>query len=193
MVAGRRTSLVSQPSPAPDGNLPLVTVAAYPGTFDPPTIAHLAVAEAAWRACEVDRVELVLSVDPIGKGAATPLDVRIAAIEAVCATRRGCRWPSTEHRLIADVCRATTSSSWAPTSGPRCSTPRTTVGGRVAGVDGEAPPASPWPSRRPPHRGRCAHSSMSISATCPPPPSATAEADWQAFLVTVSSGCPTRP
>ena len=45
-------------------------IAAYPGTFDPPTIAHLAVAEAAWRVCGVDRVDLVLSVDPIGKAGA---------------------------------------------------------------------------------------------------------------------------
>jgi hypothetical protein len=78
-------------------------IAAYPGTFDPPTIAHLAVAEAAWRTCGVDRVELVLSVDPIGKAGAAPLDVRLAALEAL---RQGRPWLGvavSEHRLIADV------------------------------------------------------------------------------------------
>ena len=39
----------------------------YPGTFDPPTVAHLAVAEAARDQCRLQRVELVVSVDPLGK------------------------------------------------------------------------------------------------------------------------------
>jgi hypothetical protein len=78
-------------------------VAAYPGTFDPPTIAHLAVAEAAWRACGVDRVELVLSVDPIGKAGATPLEERVARLEAVLAGHDWLGVTVSEHRLIADV------------------------------------------------------------------------------------------
>ena len=78
-------------------------VAAYPGTFDPPTIAHLAVAEAAWRACGVDRVELVLSVDPIGKAGATPIEERVAALEAVVAAHEWLDVAVSEHRLIADV------------------------------------------------------------------------------------------
>jgi hypothetical protein len=78
-------------------------IAAYPGTFDPPTIAHVAVAEAAWRACGVDRVELVLSVDPIGKAGAAPLAERVAALEALCDGRPWLGVAVTEHRLIADV------------------------------------------------------------------------------------------
>jgi len=78
-------------------------VAAYPGTFDPPTIAHLAVAEAAWRACGVDRVELVLSLDPIGKAGATPIEVRVAALEAVVAEHEWLTVAVSEHRLISDV------------------------------------------------------------------------------------------
>lgn len=77
--------------------------AAFPGTFDPPTIAHLAVAEAALAACGVDRVELVLSRDPIGKAAATPVDERVAAVAAVCRDRPWLSVAVTEHRLIADV------------------------------------------------------------------------------------------
>lgn len=78
-------------------------IAAFPGTFDPPTIAHLAVAEAAWRACGVDRVELVLSVDPIGKPRATRIDERVAAIEALVDDRPWLGVAVSEHRLIADV------------------------------------------------------------------------------------------
>src|SRR5947209_20574267 len=78
-------------------------IAAYPGTFDPPTIAHLAVAEAALQACDVDRVVLVLSTDPIDKPSPTPLEERVAAIEALAAARPWLGVAVTEHRLIADV------------------------------------------------------------------------------------------
>jgi hypothetical protein len=81
-----------------------MAVAAYPGTFDPLTIAHLAVAEAAWRACGLERVDLVLSRDPIGKSDPAPLEERIAALEAVCAERPWLAVAVTDARLIADVC-----------------------------------------------------------------------------------------
>jgi len=80
-----------------------MAVAAYPGTFDPPTIAHLAVAKAAWRACGVERVDLVLSRDPIGKEAATPFERRLATVEAVAATRPWLAVAVTDAQLIADV------------------------------------------------------------------------------------------
>jgi nicotinic acid mononucleotide adenylyltransferase len=82
-----------------------VAVAAYPGTFDPPTIAHLAVAEAAWRACAVERVVLVLSQDPIGKPSPTPLEDRRLRLCELAATRRWLDVAVSEHRLIADVCQ----------------------------------------------------------------------------------------
>ena len=78
-------------------------IAAYPGTFDPPTIAHVAVAEAALAVCGVNRVELVLSLDPIGKAGATPIEGRIAAVEALAADRPWLTVAVTEHRLISDV------------------------------------------------------------------------------------------
>ena len=81
-----------------------MTAAAYPGTFDPPTIAHLAVAEAAWRTCGVDRVVLVLSQDPIGKPSPTPLDERLRVLRDLAATRDWLDVAVSEHRLIADVC-----------------------------------------------------------------------------------------
>lgn len=80
-----------------------MAIAAFPGTFDPPTIAHLAVAEAVWRTGHVDRVEFVLSRDPIGKGAATPVERRVAGIEPVLAGRPWLSVAVTEHRLITEV------------------------------------------------------------------------------------------
>jgi hypothetical protein len=80
-----------------------VRVAAYPGTFDPPTIAHVAVAEAALAACGVDRVELVLSLDPIGKAGATPIEDRVAALRVLTADRPWLTVAVSAHRLIADV------------------------------------------------------------------------------------------
>src|SRR5687767_12854993 len=82
-----------------------MAIAAYPGTFDPLTIAHLAVAEVAWRTCELERVDLVLSRDPIGKPATTPLEERLAALETTCAHRPWLGVAVTDARLIADVCQ----------------------------------------------------------------------------------------
>lgn len=39
----------------------------YPGTFDPPTVAHVAIARAAIEQCGLARLDLVLSEDAIGK------------------------------------------------------------------------------------------------------------------------------
>jgi hypothetical protein len=80
-----------------------VRVAAYPGTFDPPTIAHVAVAEAALATCGVDRVELVLSLDPIGKAGATPIEARLAVVRPLAVGRPWLTVAVSEHRLIADV------------------------------------------------------------------------------------------
>src|SRR5438067_1364371 len=82
----------------------MVSVAAYPGTFDPPTIAHVAVAEMAWRVCGVERVVLVLSQDPIGKLSPTPLEERLVLLRELAAARDWLDVTVSEHRLIADVC-----------------------------------------------------------------------------------------
>lgn len=80
-------------------------IAAYPGSFDPPTVAHLAVAEAALDQLGVDRVELVISLDPLGKDAARQVRVRdrLAVIAAVAEARPWLSLTTTEHRLIADI------------------------------------------------------------------------------------------
>lgn len=80
-----------------------MAIAAFPGTFDPPTIAHLAVAEAAWRACAVERVDLVLSLDPIGKAGASAFERRVQMVRAVTEDVPWLGVAITEARLIADV------------------------------------------------------------------------------------------
>jgi nicotinic acid mononucleotide adenylyltransferase len=61
------------------------------------------VAEAAWRACGVDRVVLVLSRDPIDKTGATPLEERLAVLEALTTDIDWLAVTVSDHRLIADV------------------------------------------------------------------------------------------
>ena len=79
-------------------------VGAYPGTFDPPTIAHLAIAEAAWRQAGLDRVDLVLSRSPLGKDPAVPsFEHRVQVLERVAASRPWLGVAVTDQRLIADV------------------------------------------------------------------------------------------
>ncbi len=72
-------------------------LAVYPGSFDPPTIAHLAIVAAA--RAHVDRVRLVLSADALGKGTGrTPVAERLAVLRA-----EGLDAVTTEARLVADI------------------------------------------------------------------------------------------
>jgi len=84
-----------------------VRVGVYPGTFDPLTIAHLAVADAAVAQLALDRLVLALSLDPIGKSAADPraLAQRLEAIRARGgADRPWLEVATTEARLVGDIC-----------------------------------------------------------------------------------------
>lgn len=80
-------------------------IAAYPGSFDPPTVAHLAVAEAARDQLPVDRVDLVISIDPLGKDPDRQVRVadRLAVITAMVEARPWLGVATSEHRLIVDV------------------------------------------------------------------------------------------
>jgi len=76
---------------------------AYPGTFDPPTIAHLAIAEAARAQCALDHVDLVLNRDPLGKTGMRALETRIAMLEAVAATRPWLHVVVTDKLHLVDI------------------------------------------------------------------------------------------
>jgi nicotinic acid mononucleotide adenylyltransferase len=82
-----------------------VRVGAYPGSFNPPTVAHLAVAEAARRQCGLDRVDLILSTDTLGKhpddlGA---LAERVGELEALAASRPWLGVRVTRDQLLVDI------------------------------------------------------------------------------------------
>ena len=79
--------------------------AAYPGTFDPPTVAHLAIAEAARSQCELTSVDLVVNPNPLGKSGMRPLETRVAMLEAVAAHRPWLRVVVTDQLHLADIAK----------------------------------------------------------------------------------------
>jgi hypothetical protein len=80
-------------------------VGAYPGSFNPPTIAHLAIAEAAVRQAGLKRVDLIVSRTPLGKGtvALPTFEDRVAVLEAIAATRTWLGVRVTDAQLLADI------------------------------------------------------------------------------------------
>lgn len=77
----------------------------YPGSFNPPTVAHLAIAAAAVDQCGLATLELVISHDPLGKDGddLLPRERRLAVLERAAASRPWLRFGTTENRLIADI------------------------------------------------------------------------------------------
>lgn len=88
--------------------MPAPRTGCYPGSFNPPTVAHLAIAHAAVRQCRLDRLDLVLSRVALGKehlgtdGGPTA-DDRARALVALTAGRPWLRVTVTDHRLLADI------------------------------------------------------------------------------------------
>ncbi len=80
-------------------------IGCYPGSFNPPTVAHLAVARAAVAAGGLERVDLVLSRRALGKGEVSvpTLDDRLALLAEVAATRPWLGVAVTDRQLIVDV------------------------------------------------------------------------------------------
>jgi len=80
-------------------------IGCYPGSFDPPTVAHLAVAEAALAVGRLGRVDLVVSQVALGKGPGplSTLADRLAVLEAMAATRPWLGVVVTERTLVADL------------------------------------------------------------------------------------------
>ena len=81
------------------------SVAAFPGSYNPPTVAHLAMAEATVRQCGVDRVDLVLSREALGKEHVVhpTVDERARVLEAIAATRPWLGVVVTDRRLLVDI------------------------------------------------------------------------------------------
>lgn len=96
------------PPPAPGATAvryPAHVIGAYPGSFNPPTVAHLAIAEAVIARAGLTRVDLVVSEQALGKdGVDRPvLRHRLDVLEAVAATRPWLGVRLTRHRLLADI------------------------------------------------------------------------------------------
>lgn len=82
-------------------------VGVYPGSFNPPTLAHLAIAEHARRRHQLDQVELSVSTVALGKETVTHprFEHRIEVLHAVTAELSWLTVRVTEHRLLVDVAR----------------------------------------------------------------------------------------
>jgi hypothetical protein len=80
-------------------------VGVYPGSFDPLTVAHMAIAEAAVRAADLDRIDLVLSSVALGKedGGHASVDARANAIRRAARTRPWLAVTTTDQQLIAEI------------------------------------------------------------------------------------------
>jgi phosphopantetheine adenylyltransferase len=93
------------PNPTPPGAHQTARVA-YPGSFDPPTVAHLAVAIAARNHIPDASIELVVSRDALGKSASAhgpSLEARLDVLRTVAADHPWLGVTVTEQRFIADI------------------------------------------------------------------------------------------
>ena len=80
-------------------------VGCYPGSFNPPTVAHLAVAAAAREACGLDRVDLVVSRVALAKESVTApaFGDRMAVLSGIVARVEGLGLVVTEAQLLVDL------------------------------------------------------------------------------------------
>lgn len=91
---------------APAGaDRPWGRIGVYPGSFNPPTVAHLAIAEAAVRLHRLDRIDLALSRRALDKEHVERPDFadRVAVLEAVAASRPWLGVSITEAQLLVDI------------------------------------------------------------------------------------------
>jgi nicotinic acid mononucleotide adenylyltransferase len=82
-------------------------VGVYPGSFNPPTIAHLAIAEAARRQVGLSRIDLAVSRVALGKQETDhpTFEDRLMVLEAVAASRPWLGVVVSDAQLIADIAR----------------------------------------------------------------------------------------
>lgn len=83
----------------------MTRIGAYPGSFNPPTIAHVAIADAARRQRRLDRVDLVLSRVPLAKEhVELPLfEHRVAVLGQLSRRLPWLAVRVTDSQLLADI------------------------------------------------------------------------------------------
>ena len=79
--------------------------AAFPGSFDPLTIAHLGIAEAARDRCDLERVDFTISVVALAKEhkAGVRLEERVACLELAAETRPWMGVVVTDLQYVSDI------------------------------------------------------------------------------------------
>lgn len=83
----------------PDG-----PVGVYPGSFDPPTVAHVHLAEQAVAQLGLVRLDLVISHAALGKDDdLSPIEGRVAELTRLATDRPWLTAGTTPHRLVADI------------------------------------------------------------------------------------------
>ena len=77
----------------------------YPGSFDPMTVAHLAIVDASRRQCGLGRLDLILSEVTLGKedADAPSAPERAAALARLQERRPWLAVVVTTHRLLVDI------------------------------------------------------------------------------------------
>lgn len=82
-----------------------MTHAVFPGSFDPLTVAHLAIADAVHDHFDADPVELVISVMPLAKDRRRqrPISDRVDDIRRHGGTRPWLRASATEAQLLVEI------------------------------------------------------------------------------------------
>ena len=80
-------------------------IAVYPGSFDPPTSAHVTLAQAAVEQAGITRVDLVLSRRPLGKGnrSGPTVEQRAEILRRVAVAVPWLRVGVVDARLIVDI------------------------------------------------------------------------------------------
>jgi hypothetical protein len=79
----------------------------FPGSFNPLTVAHLAVIEMAMHSCALERIDLVVSRVALAKEAVQHprLDDRVEVLRAAAATRPWLGIVVTDAQLVVDIAR----------------------------------------------------------------------------------------
>jgi hypothetical protein len=80
-------------------------VGVYPGSFNPPTVAHLTIAEVAVQVHSLDRIDLVVSRRALDKEHVERprLQDRLAVLEEMASTRPWLGVAVSEHQLLVDI------------------------------------------------------------------------------------------
>lgn len=101
MTSGRPGAGPEPPSPESSA----ARVGVYPGSFNPPTTAHLAIAEAALTHHRLDRLDLCVSTLALAKEhvAHPRFDHRVEVLHLATADIDWLGVRITEHRLLADI------------------------------------------------------------------------------------------